>query len=411
MDIWDGPGNEPIVYHGFTLTSRIQFVDILKLIKSQGFHASEYPVILSLENHCSKKVLEKVASYLKEVFGDMLVRAPKNCSTLPSPESLKNKVIVKGKAMKPGTVVTDSNIVDEDSDEDDEDEDEELKKKAKSNPKQHTSKVIPELSELTFLQTAHFKDWETVRTVWNANNMASFGENKTFKKVTNDVDILNFRGVYNSKCLSRIYPKGSRVDSSNFNPILPWNAGCQLVALNYQTASIPLFINFAKFQENGNVGYNLKPDFKSLPVSRPFEGEKFCRPKSNIQRIKVKIHGARLLPQVSRVDIMDPFVRVEVNDGGDRPVFIDQTEFIDDNAFNPDFQKGSFNIPIRDSMNSFITFSVFDKDVGKDDFVAQWTAPVECLRSGLRCLKLLNSNFDVINRGMCHVLVSIEIEK
>lgn len=40
---------------------------------------------------------------------------------------------------------------------------------------------------------------------------------------------------YNKSQLSRIYPKGTRVDSSNFMPQLFWNAGCQLVALNYQT--------------------------------------------------------------------------------------------------------------------------------------------------------------------------------
>ena len=40
---------------------------------------------------------------------------------------------------------------------------------------------------------------------------------------------------YNKRQLSRIYPKGTRVDSSNFLPHQFWNAGCQLVALNYQT--------------------------------------------------------------------------------------------------------------------------------------------------------------------------------
>lgn len=35
--------------------------------------------------------------------------------------------------------------------------------------------------------------------------------------------------------LSRIYPKGTRVDSSNYMPQLFWNAGCQMVALNFQT--------------------------------------------------------------------------------------------------------------------------------------------------------------------------------
>ena len=40
---------------------------------------------------------------------------------------------------------------------------------------------------------------------------------------------------YNIRQISRIFPRGTRLDSSNFMPQVFWNAGCQLVALNYQT--------------------------------------------------------------------------------------------------------------------------------------------------------------------------------
>jgi phosphatidylinositol phospholipase C beta len=40
---------------------------------------------------------------------------------------------------------------------------------------------------------------------------------------------------YNQRQLSRIYPRGTRFDSSNYNPYLFWPVGCQMVALNYQT--------------------------------------------------------------------------------------------------------------------------------------------------------------------------------
>ena len=39
---------------------------------------------------------------------------------------------------------------------------------------------------------------------------------------------------HNRTNLSRIYPKGTRLLSSNFDPIPFWLAGCQMVALNYQ---------------------------------------------------------------------------------------------------------------------------------------------------------------------------------
>ena len=38
-----------------------------------------------------------------------------------------------------------------------------------------------------------------------------------------------------SRCLLRVYPKGYRIASENYNPIPLWNYGMQLVALNHQT--------------------------------------------------------------------------------------------------------------------------------------------------------------------------------
>lgn len=40
---------------------------------------------------------------------------------------------------------------------------------------------------------------------------------------------------YNRKQLSRIYPKGQRIESSNYDPIMLWQHGSQMAALNYQT--------------------------------------------------------------------------------------------------------------------------------------------------------------------------------
>ncbi|KHJ94135.1 Phosphatidylinositol-specific phospholipase C, Y domain protein [Oesophagostomum dentatum] len=70
---------------------------------------------------------------------------------------------------------------------------------------------------------------------------------------------------YNKRQLSRIYPKGARVDSSNFLPQVFWNAGCQMVALNFQTPDVYMQLNMGKFEYNGGSGYLLKPDFMRRP--------------------------------------------------------------------------------------------------------------------------------------------------
>ncbi|XP_045580259.1 1-phosphatidylinositol 4,5-bisphosphate phosphodiesterase beta-1 [Salmo salar] len=70
---------------------------------------------------------------------------------------------------------------------------------------------------------------------------------------------------YNKQQLSRIYPKGTRVDSSNYMPQLFWNAGCQLVALNFQTIDLTMQLNLGMYEYNGKSGYRLKPEFMRRP--------------------------------------------------------------------------------------------------------------------------------------------------
>ena len=52
----------PFIYHGHTLTSKIKFLDVIKTINDHAFVASEYPVILSIEDHCSLPQQRKMAA-------------------------------------------------------------------------------------------------------------------------------------------------------------------------------------------------------------------------------------------------------------------------------------------------------------------------------------------------------------
>lgn len=66
---------------------------------------------------------------------------------------------------------------------------------------------------------------------YSYKEIRSFVENKVPGK-SRTKDFL----LYNRKALSRIYPKGQRVESSNYDPYPLWASGCQMVALNFQTA-------------------------------------------------------------------------------------------------------------------------------------------------------------------------------
>lgn len=66
---------------------------------------------------------------------------------------------------------------------------------------------------------------------------------KVFSRVS--VSVLSYTDDcrYNKRQMSRIYPKGTRVDSSNYSPQPFWSAGCQFVALNYQTMGETLMLS------------------------------------------------------------------------------------------------------------------------------------------------------------------------
>jgi phosphatidylinositol phospholipase C, gamma-1 len=103
LDCWDGDDG-PIIYHGHTLTSKIRFEDVVRAINAHAFVASEMPVILSIENHCSIDNQRIMAAKFKEIFGDQLLTAPINkkvsATALPPPDKLKRKILVKNKKLK-----------------------------------------------------------------------------------------------------------------------------------------------------------------------------------------------------------------------------------------------------------------------------------------------------------------------
>lgn len=41
VDCWDGPDGEPIIHHGYTLTSKILFKDVIETINKYAFTKSQ----------------------------------------------------------------------------------------------------------------------------------------------------------------------------------------------------------------------------------------------------------------------------------------------------------------------------------------------------------------------------------
>lgn len=61
------------------------------------YASCSFPVILSIEEHCSVEQQRHMAKVFKEVLGDLLLTKPTEASAdqLPSPSQLREKIIIK----------------------------------------------------------------------------------------------------------------------------------------------------------------------------------------------------------------------------------------------------------------------------------------------------------------------------
>ena len=76
------------------------FREVIETVKKYGFAYSTFPIILSLEIHCSPKQQDKMAEILEQILEDHLYRVPldyKEFENYPSINELQYRVIVKGK--------------------------------------------------------------------------------------------------------------------------------------------------------------------------------------------------------------------------------------------------------------------------------------------------------------------------
>uniref|UniRef100_A0A182N609 1-phosphatidylinositol 4,5-bisphosphate phosphodiesterase n=1 Tax=Anopheles dirus TaxID=7168 RepID=A0A182N609_9DIPT len=301
LDCWDGKGEdeEPIITHGMAMCTDILFKDVIYALRDTAFVTSDYPVILSFENHCCKSQQYKLAKYCDEILGDLLLKEPiadfplDPGAALPPPSSLKRKILIKNKRLKTEVekkeleLFLQGEFVIEDEDKEDasavptdvtkiaelaapaataaapvaaaaasQDGGEEAPAVQYTGS---TTNVHPWLSSMVnYAQPVKFQTFDYAEKKNVHHNMSSFAE-------TTGMNLLKSQAIefvnYNKRQMSRIYPKGTRADSSNYMPQVFWNAGCQMVSLNFQTSDLPMQLNQGKFEYNGNCGYLLKPDF------------------------------------------------------------------------------------------------------------------------------------------------------
>ncbi|KAG4933511.1 hypothetical protein JHK87_047513 [Glycine soja] len=87
---------------------------------------------------------------------------------------------------------------------------------------------------------------------------------------------------FTQRNLLRIYPKGTRLNSSNYDPMIGWMHGAQMVAFNMQGGGHHLRYMEGMFRANGGCGYVKKPDIllNVVPTTRFLIQEQFDKSKN-----------------------------------------------------------------------------------------------------------------------------------
>jgi len=68
---------------------------VIEAIAETAFKTSDYPVILSFENHCNPRQQAKIAQYCRDFFGEMLLDAPLESHKVLLDITLNRKIICK----------------------------------------------------------------------------------------------------------------------------------------------------------------------------------------------------------------------------------------------------------------------------------------------------------------------------
>ncbi|KAK9362411.1 PLC-like phosphodiesterase [Lipomyces starkeyi] len=369
LDCWDGVDG-PVVSHGRTFTSEVSFADVISAVHKYGFISSPYPLILSLEVHCNFEQQMKMTEIMRSTFGDKLVTAPTmtNVLSLPSPEDLKHKILIKVKGSDQserdifnnevvGSTSESTTSTEASLSEDTDSGRDPVRKRVKK--RTGNSKIVQALGDLgVYVRGVKYRNFALPESR-TLTHCFSFGE-RSYNSLCKDEEKLSQLEKHNQRHLMRVYPSGFRFTSSNFDPIICWKRGVQMAALNWQTFDLGLQMNDAMFACGERTGYVLKPE-----ELRTVYALHLSTLRRRRVRFCIDVISAQQLPRPKDAkpdDSFDPSVEVEVLSPNTAPRRM-KTRTVRNNGFNPIWnEKWSVELEGPLVELSFVRIQVYSTD-------------------------------------------------
>ncbi|XP_061351666.1 phosphoinositide phospholipase C 2-like isoform X4 [Gastrolobium bilobum] len=419
LDIWPNASKDDVeVLHGRTLTTPVELVRCLRSIKEHAFVASEYPLVITLEDHLTRNLQAKVAEMVTQIFGDILFSpSTEGLKEFPPPESLKKRIIIstkppkeyleakekeKGDDSQQGKASGDDSQqgkasgddedgnVDEEDLNDEEDHDESDKSHHNEAPEYRRLIAIHAGKPKGGLDTWLKVDPDKVRRL-------SLSEQQLEKAaLTHGKELVRFT----QRNILRVYPKGTRIDSSNYNPLIGWMHGAQMVAFNMQGYGRSLWLMHGMFRANGRCGYVKKPDFllETGPNNEVFDPKAKLPVKTTLKVTVYMGEGWYYDFKHTHFDQYSPpdfYARVGIA-GVPNDTVMRKTKAIEDNWL-PSWNE-TFEFPLTVPELALLRIEVHEYDMSeKDDFGGQTCLPVWELRSGIRSIPLHSQKGDKYN--------------
>ncbi|KAK4076073.1 hypothetical protein Trihar35433_2633 [Trichoderma harzianum] len=501
VDCWDGADGNPLVVHGRTLTSAISFEEVMVTISKYAFVKSKFPLWISLEVHCNPEQQAIMAKIITDTFGERLVTEPldPDASKLPSPSELMERILIKVKqprmvkeepmsgdilsTRKRGSSLSAA-----------------FGRPSSDGNSTSTSQSLPQSPMLIPSNSARKLSGKgRVNTIAEGEVQVRQASNSdsdsgsdlgSFKGSNNIVPVLGKLGVYcaglkfsgfdapaakkfnhifsfmetsfaknsrtkeekmqlnlhNMRYLMRVYPDGSRLNSSNFDPLSYWRRGVQMAALNWQTFDMGMQVNRAMFEGGtDSSGYVLKPqelrDIQVLPYDEAVnEALAQGKKERSVVSFSIDVISAQQLMRPANLAAnksMDFYVDVDVFHANDKrnkkdkdfelshepdSPLLRHTEVIRENGFNPMFSNGQFRFKVTTKHPEliFVRWSVRLASDGENHSnstkekpaMASYTAKLTNLKRGYRTLPLLNHAGEqyLFSRLFCKIEVD-DIEK
>ncbi|RDA96015.1 hypothetical protein CP533_5887, partial [Ophiocordyceps camponoti-saundersi (nom. inval.)] len=262
IDAWDNAADEdePKVTHGYTFVSHVPFRAVCEAIRDIYDEETSLadsdpsfpvaPILISLENHCKEHGQRRLVAIMREIFGSRLL-CEAICQDAPddeyaSPADIGPRISVIVEFHLPGTEEVECSSCSEGEE-------------AESDKQHGGIIIVPELAELgVYAQSVKpvNNSWYDPGELLNGphHHLVNISETGLAKNLPAHAEPI---ALHNARHMMRVYPKGTRISSSNLKPVAYWGIGAQICALNWQTFGTGNLLNDALF--NGSNGYVLKP--------------------------------------------------------------------------------------------------------------------------------------------------------